>query len=116
MAEFGVLWRVLGMVMKLCAICGIMMCWLVLSFGVERIREIPDGAGLFQQYCSTCEEVVKTRSVGEYKEECVNCGDTARSKFALVVLLLGATGCTFLMVILLISRFRTSNTELSQPS
>ena len=114
-AESGALWRLLGMVMKLCAICGVMICWLVLSFGVEGIREIADGAGLFQQYCSTCEEVVKTRSVGKSKE-CVNCGDSARSKFAIVVLLVGATGYTFLMIVMFLSRFRWSNLELSQPS
>ena len=104
-----------SMVVKLCAICGIMMCWLVLSFGVDRLREIPDGAGLLEQYCSTCEEVVKTRSVGE-SEECVNCGSAARSKFALVVLLLGAAGGTIFLVVFLISQFRSSNPALSQRS
>ena len=89
-----------------------MMCWLVLSFGVDRLREIPDEAGLLQQYCSTCEEVVKTRSVGE-SEECVNCGDATRSKFALVVLLLGAAGGTIFLIVFLIPRFRSSNPGLS---
>ena len=100
--------------MKLCAICGMMMCWFLLWFGVERIREIPDGAGLFEHYCSNCEQVVETRFVGDSRR-CVNCGVAAPTKFGFIMVLLGAAGGTYVMVVLLKSRLG-SITELYPPS